>query len=85
MKMYDEPIAAQRPEADENVIAALQEHRAPEDIWLIDCPQCGWVSYWNEGSHATCRNCESDLSSRIDEAYNLADYWTEATYPCDQI
>lgn len=80
-----EPRGDQRPESDPMVIAALGELRVAEDIWLVDCPGCGWVSYWNGGSHAGCRNCGKDLSDRTDEAYTLADYWVGATYPCDQV
>ena len=80
-----EPKGDQRPESDPMVIAALSELRAAEDIWLVDCPGCGWVSYWNEGSHASCRNCGKDLSDHTDEAHTLADYWLGATYPCDQV
>lgn len=69
------------PESDPTVIAALEELRVPEDIWVIYCGECGFWSYWNEGSHANCRNCEVCLDS--DEAITLADYWTDATYPCD--
>jgi hypothetical protein len=74
------------PEEDPMVVAAITEdHRSADDIWLVDCDGCGWASYCNEGSHATCRNCGADLSHKIEEAYTLADYWGGAEYPCDEI
>ena len=82
-QMRNESRGGIRPEEDPMVIAALTAHRQADDIWLVDCPKCGWASYWNEGSHASCRNCGNDLSYRTDEAYTLADFWDIATYPCD--
>ena len=71
-----------RPDADPMVQEAIADaHRPSSDIWLVDCPWCGWISYWNEGSHATCRNCERDITSACAEAYTLADYWDYAPYP----
>lgn len=80
------PTNHARPEEDEMVIEALKEGRQAEDILLLDCPMCGWTSYWNEGSHATCRNCGCDLIALVDagEVFTLADYWTTAPYPCDE-
>lgn len=76
-----------RPEEDEMVVEALKEGRHADDIWLVNCSHCGWVSYYNEGSHASCRNneCGRDLTSQIEEAITLADYWTSAAYPCDEV
>ena len=79
----DERGESRRAEDDPNVIAALKEGRHAEDIWLIECESCGWVSYWNEGSHASCRNCGANLMAITDEAYTLADYWAYELYPCD--
>jgi hypothetical protein len=42
---------------DPNVKEALAEGSAPEDIQLLDCPACGVTSYYNQGSHFTCRVC----------------------------
>lgn len=78
--------AGPRPEDDPMVIAAIEEQRQADDIWIINCDCCLWWSYWNEGSHATCRNCKQDLIPLVElgEAATLADYWTEAPYPCDE-
>jgi hypothetical protein len=40
-----------------SVKAALADGRPPEDIILIDCPDCGLPGHYNQGSHFTCRNC----------------------------
>lgn len=73
-----------RIDEDETVVAALREGRHADDIWLMDCPYCGTASYWNQGSHFTCRECGSHKGSSTDDAYTLADYWETATYPCDE-
>lgn len=73
-----------RIEHDPTVMAAIREGRHAEDIWLVECPECGVPSYWNQGSHANCRICERDLSGFTDDAFTLNDYWDRATYPCDE-
>lgn len=86
---------AKRIEDDETVIAAIREGRHAEDIWLINCPWCAVPSYYNQGSHFTCRVCDrtvnvvDDDSGRntdvsAEDAFTLADYWETATYPCDE-
>lgn len=74
-----------RADEDPTVIEAFAEGRAADDIWVIDCPECGWWSYYNEGSHATCRNCGRDLMPQVEagDAIRMEDYWCEAPYPCD--
>ena len=39
---------------DPAVKEALKERR-PEKVSIVHCG-CGWTSYYNEGSHFTCRN-----------------------------
>lgn len=73
-----------RPEQDEMVIAALQDGRHAEDIYLVTCPWCGCISYYNQGSHAECRKCKRDLIAQTAETYSLADFWEYAAYPCDE-
>ncbi len=86
MSDAEEARGGPRPDEDPMVIAAIAEDRRPaDDIWLIDCPACGWPSYWNQGSHASCRNCGEDLSGLTDEAYTLDAYWCDAEYPCDEL
>ena len=75
---------SQRIEEDATIIAALRERRSADDIWLVDCPNCGVPSYWNQGSYANCRICGADLRDLTDDAYTLADYWDWAPYPCDE-
>lgn len=72
-----------RPDEDPTVIEAISEGRHADDIYIIACPFCGCYSYWNQGSHADCRNCGANLYELTDEAITLEDYWTEAPYPCD--
>lgn len=43
---------------DPNVIAAFGEGRASNDICVLNCPACGELSYYNQGSSFTCRVCE---------------------------
>jgi hypothetical protein len=73
-----------RPEDQDEVIEAIKDGRHADDIWLVDCPSCGIPSYWNEGSHAHCHLCGGDISDQVDDAYTLADFWTVASYPCDE-
>lgn len=73
-----------RIEEDETVVAALTEGRHANDIWLIDCPHCGIPSYWNQGSHCTCRECGREIGEHSDDAYTLEDFWNEAPYPMDE-
>jgi hypothetical protein len=65
-----------RADEDPPVMEAFAEGRKADDIWVLDCPACGWWSYWNEGSHADCRNCGRDLTRLTDEAITMADYWS---------
>jgi hypothetical protein len=78
-----EPNLKARPDEDPVVIEAISEGRHAEDIYLVDCPWCGFVSYYNQGSHASCRNCERDLTPQIADTFTLADYWDDTPYPCD--
>ena len=79
-----EQRGGKRPDEDPMVIAAIAEaHRPSTDIWIVECPWCGWYSYWNEGSHASCRNCGRDTTAQTAEAITLADYWDDAPYPGD--
>jgi hypothetical protein len=73
-----------RIDEDETVVAAITEGRHADDIWLIDCPSCNIPSYYNQGSHCTCRQCGREIAEYCDDAYTLADYWEQATYPCDE-
>ena len=84
-----------RVEDDETIIAAILEGRHADDIYLLDCPWCRVPSYYNQGSHFTCRICErtvqvvdddsgSATSVSADDMYSLADFWETAPYPCDE-
>lgn len=78
-----------RADEDPMVMAAFAEGRAADDIWVVCCGRCEWWSYYNEGSHATCRNlnCGIDLMDQVEagEALTMADYWTGTPYPCDEV
>ena len=85
---------APRIDEDETVVAAIREGRHANDIWLLDCPYCGVPSYYNQGSHFTCRVCDRTIgvadddsltNNQIsaDDAYTLADYWEFEPYPPD--
>lgn len=59
MDAAEEPEGEMRPESDPMVVAALAECRDASDIQLVYCPECGWISYWNEGSHATAETAQA--------------------------
>lgn len=42
---------------DPAVRSALEEGRSADDIKVMDCPSCGQLGYYNEGSHFHCRPC----------------------------
>ena len=84
VKVEKPTVSVGRIEEDETVMAAIAEGRHADDIYLIDCPACGIPSYWNEGSHCTCRGCNQEIVQYSDGAYTLSDYWVIAEYPCDE-
>lgn len=46
---------------DPNVKAALKDGRQPEDIAILDCPQCGEAGYYNQGTWFVCRFCDQSF------------------------
>jgi hypothetical protein len=75
--------ARSEPWRDPRVIAALESARAADEIWVLQCPHCGWWSYYDEEADASrCRHCCCDLMPLAWEgdAITLADYWTDP-YP----
>lgn len=54
--------ACPTPWDDPCVKDALSDGRAPSDIMLLDCPNCGEANYYNEGSHYSCRFCDRDYA-----------------------
>lgn len=40
------------------MIKEVLKERPADDIAVLNCPQCGGLSYYNEGSHFSCRFCE---------------------------
>ena len=57
--------------ADPMVAEAFEDGRRADDIQVVACPVCGWHTYYNEGSHWSCRNpaCgqTADCDALIDE------------------
>lgn len=50
--------------------------RQASDVWVIRCPDCNKLCYYNEGLHAGCPFCNRDLTCLIDdEACTLQDVW----------
>ena len=43
---------------DPDVIGALRSGRHPDDICVLNCRQCGQLSYYNQGSSFYCKHCE---------------------------
>lgn len=42
---------------DPGVKAALKDGRTPDDICVLNCPKCGKLGYYNQGSSFYCRRC----------------------------
>lgn len=61
------------PYEDPMVKAAIKDGRDPSDIWLINCPACGQPSYYNQGSHFTCRLCQKGWVCITEEEEEPAD------------
>src|SRR5690348_1270350 len=72
------------PNDDPMVEAALKGGREPSEISLIRCSACGVYTYYNEGSHWTCRECgvliDNDLLDDVigaGEVITLQDYYNQ--------
>ena len=46
---------------DPRVNDALKDGRQPDDIAVLECPQCGKFGYYNQGSHFSCLGCDMDF------------------------
>ena len=44
--------------SDPNVVEAFRDGRTADDICVLNCVQCGALSYYNLGSWFTCRHCD---------------------------
>lgn len=42
---------------DPNVQAALKDGRRPDDIFVLRCPKCDRLGYYNQGASFHCRFC----------------------------
>ncbi len=77
------PAASDYVWDDPMVVECCKEGRKPSDIRLMVCPACNKVSYWNEGSHFTCRFCHQIFNVSEEMAsvsVSLAD-WGDDAYP----
>jgi hypothetical protein len=72
-----------RADYDPTVMAAFQEGRQADDIYVVYCSDCKARSYWNQGSHCNCRFCIANLND--EEAITMTDYWADSDYPCDEV
>lgn len=63
------------PWFDSPLIREAMKERPPEDISVIGCDRCGSISYYNDGSHASCDHCNAGLDHLLDEAITLADHF----------
>lgn len=72
---------------DPRVRSALEDGLSENEIKILDCPQCGYFGYFNQGNYFVCRFCdktfdvlsegkspEGSISVRADRAVSLADY-----------
>ena len=57
--------------SDQRVTNALKE-RGPNDVMLLDCPECHATSYYNQGSRFYCHGCEREYfaaaEAEVDES-----------------
>lgn len=59
----------------------LEEHGvrsrfSPQEIWLLDCPLCGHVTYYDRTETAQCACCGyGNLRENHENAYRLIDLW----------
>ena len=66
---------------DPNVVDAFKSGRSADDICVLPCPTCGQFSYYNQGSHFTCRHCDvcfyaahpDEVEYLVDDTYVLLD------------
>lgn len=61
----------------DDMVASAMKERDCNDIQIVDCPACQWHTYYNEGSHWSCRNPKCPIVMNGDEAveccYSIAD------------
>jgi hypothetical protein len=63
--------------------------RPPGEVSVLICDACGKLTYYNDGSHATCEFCRTNLDHLLDEdspeILTLEDFWDRiidaADYP----
>jgi hypothetical protein len=58
---------------DPDIKAALAEGREPGDIAVLNCPDCGRIGYYNEGSHFYCRHCDKGFRVLVQEEMHELD------------
>jgi len=51
---------------DPNVRRALKNRPASE-VSVLNCPRCGELSYYNDGSYFTCRVCGTSFYCRTED------------------
>lgn len=52
---------------DPNVKDAFNSGRTADDICVLNCPICGQISYYNQGSSFFCRHCDKGFYVRSDD------------------
>jgi len=84
-------MAYERPDIwdDVNVKQALADGRQPDDIAVLNCPICGNLSYYNQGSSFCCKdeNCQGNHGFRVlvQEEAEAADYKDRHTIILDHL
>jgi hypothetical protein len=78
---YPQAVRESHHSNDVSVNDAFRDGRGPDEIMIVDCPRCGWQTYYNEGSHWTCRNpqcnCAMDGDQAVEECRSIDDCITE--------
>lgn len=52
---------------DERVKERLAEGMQPADIAILNCPSCGKLSYYNQGSWFTCHGCNATWHCKAED------------------
>jgi len=61
---------------DSQIVKHALKLRPPNEVYLVDCDECGRQTYYNEGSQCFCEWCEADLTDLLfseDEDGNCED------------
>ena len=58
---------------DEDVIEAMRNGRPLDDICVLNCPQCGRINYYNQGSSYYGKACDVGFYAAYSDELPLED------------